>query len=382
MKIISTSIVPIRISNTIETQRFMSECISSDIIHRYDDYKGHLNLYDCTDIIDRSKKYFYIPSDNYSIFVIFKDYSMVLCVSKEDCFDDYYAAINATLHRRNEIVKNLNSIKTEIPDIKAFFDKIRKNNGFLDFNYAFSFCSIFEPTINKDVIKHAKILAEPSIINMDDMLSTDLTSVLYTAQTKMDKNRFNHIDNIDIDSNQYTFVTWASIVSVTNSEQKLYRNHTILILLEQNLQRLWHLCYTQNKKINKYLTSTGSKKDIQDIINDTYTILIDSKRMLSETYSTRLSIIEENLVDTSKIKNYISDLEQNLHYLISYTNAIFQQKNKRAQELSEILLFIVAIAQVIPIFYKLPINIYNVYSHGILIVLICLGIIIIGRKYR
>lgn len=77
------------------------------------------------------------------------------------------------------------------------------------------------------------------------------------------------------------------------------------------------------------------------------------------------------------LKSNIEDLEQKLNYLIVFTNSINQSKNRYLQQSSEILLFFIAIAQVVPLFFDLPILTHRVISIVTMVAICIIGVLLI-----
>lgn len=215
------------------------------------------------------------------------------------------------------------------------------------------------------------------------MLSNINTDINYNPTTKINKDVLESIKDIDIYSEQKTFITWASIVSLSTNRDSWLKNHISITLIEVLVQRIWNLCYTQNNSLNKYITNLKrNSKRINKIIIDTYRILIESKNCISATFSSRLSGIYSAIVDSSQLAKNVNDLEQKLNYLIVFTNSINQSKNRYLQQSSEVLLFFIAIAQVVPIFFNLPIVTHQVVSIGTIIGIGILGVLLIRFKYH
>lgn len=218
---------------------------------------------------------------------------------------------------------------------------------------------------------------------MDDMLSSLDINTTYSNKSKVNKELLKSIKDIDLCSDQKTYVTWASIVSLSKDRQMFIRNHITLTLIEILIQRIWNLCYTQNKELNDCITNIKTySTDINQTIIDTYQILIESKNCISATYSSRISGLYKAIIESSQLLNNVNDLEQKLNYLIVFSNSITQNKNKSIQESSEILLFLIAIAQVVPIFFNLPIITHYMISIGTVFSICILGVILIRFKYR
>ena len=285
---------------------------------------------------------------------------------------------------RKTIVKRILEYDAEDENLSKLLKLLvlYKNAG-LCINYAFTFFSVLDENYSPFNEPHLKILAEPSVINMDDMLSNTNTDINYNPTTKINKDVLESIKDVDIFSEQKTFITWASIVSLSTNREAWLKNHISITLIEVLVQRIWNLCYSQNNILNGYIADLKrNSKRINKIIIDTYRILIESKNCISATYSSRLSGIYSAIVDSSQLAKNVNDLEQKLNYLIVFTNSINQSKNRYLQQSSEVLLFFIAIAQVVPIFFDLPIVTHQVISIGTIIGIGILGVLLIRFKYH
>ena len=215
------------------------------------------------------------------------------------------------------------------------------------------------------------------------MLSSKDTIFCYAPTTTINKEILETIKDVDLFSEQKTFITWASIVSLSKNKDVFVKNHITLTLMELLIQRIWNLCYSQNISLNDCITNINKcSKDTNKVVIDTYRILIESKNCVSATYSSRLSGIYSAIVESSHLPKHIEDLEQKLNYLIMFTNSINQSKNRKLQQGSEILLFLIAIAQVVPLFFDLPIVTHNIISVGTVVVICVLGVLLIRSRYR
>lgn len=309
---------------------------------------------------------------------------MTIVLTWENKYKDYYELVNQSLKKRKKLVKRVleyNPKDTCLLPLMKLLEEYKEYG--LSINYAFTFYSVCDEHFTLSNEQHLKVLAEPSVINMDDMLSSYNTNNPYGPETKINKEILKTIKDVDLYSEQETFVTWASIVSLSKNQEVFVRNHITLTLIEILIQRIWNLCYSQNNDLNEYITNIhDNSKDINKTIIETYRILIESKNCISATYSSRLSGIYSTIVESSRITNNIEDLEQKLNYLIVFTNSINQSKNRYLQQSSEILLFLIAIAQVVPLFFDLPIITHQMISVMTMVGICIIGILLIRFKYR
>lgn len=379
-----TSIIPVKFSDAKLTREIINVCKEKQMLFDYSNYKGTINLKAIPDINVGQFDFYYIPSSKTDIQCAFSESTLTLILTWKNAYADYYSLVNQSLGDRKQLVKRILAYAPNdenLVPLMKILERYRENG--LAINYAFTFYSIYDENFTEVSEQHLKVLAEPSIINMDDMLSSMDTTVVYNSKTKINKEILKTIKDVDIYSAQKTFITWASIVSMTKSKDVFVKNHITLTLIELLVQRIWNLCYSQNIRLNDCITNIKKRsKDTDKIIVETYRILIESKNCISATYSSRLSGIYSAIVESSQLSNNVGDLEQKLNYLIVFTNNINQRKNRYLQQSSEILLFLIAIAQVVPLFFNLPIVTHNMISVGTVVGVCVLGILLIRSKYR
>lgn len=380
-----TSVIPIRIGQKDFTGIVLGEGIKKKLLHQYENYVGDLNLLSIPDINLNQSNIFFIPSEMMDIQCVVCDNTLSLILTWKKVYKNYYNLINDSLTRRNKLVKDILNYKSDDENLSQFLALLSRNKDKgISINYAFTFYSIYDKNYEDAYEKHIKVLAEPSLINMDDMLSS-ANIKLYNNKTVINEDALNNINNIDICSGQKTYVTWASIVSLSLDKNLFLKNHITMTLLEIIVQKIWNLCYTQNSELNNSITNIKSLTkniNINKLIIETYRILIESKNCISATYSSRISGLHQSIIESSQLTKITGDLEQKLNYLIVFTNTINQGKNKNIQESSEIMLFLIAIAQVIPIFFSLPIITHLIISILTVVGISLIGIIIIRNKYR
>lgn len=384
MDVYCTSIIPVKLPSAKLTREIISICKGQKILSDYANYRGAINLRTVSDINIKPFDFYYIPSQETDIQCAFSESTLTLILTWKNTYNDYYTLVNQSLMERKKLVKRVLKYNPKDDCLSPFMkllDGYREKGVCI--NYAFTFYSIYDKSFTEASEQHLKVLAEPSVINMDDMLSSEDISVRYGSQTKVNKEILETINDVDLSSEQKTYITWASIVSLSKNEDVLKKNHITLSLMELLVQRIWNLCYSQSINLNDCITNVKKyPKDINKTVIDTYRILIESKNCISATYSSRLSIIFSAIVESSQLSKNIDDLDQKLNYLIVFTNSINQSKNRRLQQSSEMLLFLIAIAQVVPIFFNLPIMTHNIISIGSIVGICVLGVLLIRFKYH
>jgi hypothetical protein len=384
MEAYCTSIIPVKVPNAKLTREIISICKNQRLLSDYCNYGGAINLKAIPDININPFDFYFIPSPKTDIQCAFSESTLTLILTWKNTYKDYYSLVNQSLEERKKLVNRVLEYNPKDEKLIPFMKLLEgyRDKG-LSINYAFTFYSICDENFTEASEQHLKVLAEPSVINMDDMLSSLGTSAQYDSKTKINKEILETIKDFDLYSEQKTFITWASVVSLSKSKEIFVKNHITLTLMELHIQRIWNLCYSQNNSLNNCITNIKKcSKDINKIIIDTYRILIESKNCISATYSSRLSGIYSAIVESSQLPKNIEDLEQKLNYLIVFTNSINQNKNRRLQQGSEILLFLIAIAQIVPLFFNLPIVTHNMISIGTVVGICVLGVSLIRSRYH
>lgn len=384
MEVFCTSVIPIKLCNAEVTKEVLQICKERQILLDYTSYTGEFDLRANPDINTSFLKLYHIPSSQTDIQCAFCESTLTIVLTWKNTYEDYYQLVNSLLQGRKQVVKRVVEYSPKDASLVPLLDLLKQymSRG-VAINYAFTFYSVYDYAYNSANEQHLKVLVEPSIINMDDMLSSADTYVEYTAKTEVNKKLLDSIQNIDMSNEQETYITWASIVSLSRNREMCIRNHIMLTQIEILIQRIWNMCYTKNNELNDLITNIKSQTvDIHTVIVDTYQILIESKNCISATYSSRISNLYKAIVESSQLKNNTQDLEQKLNYLIVFANSINQNKNRRIQESSEIMLFMIAIAQVVPLFFDLPLLSHYWLSSTIVLLICVIGIWLIRNKYK
>lgn len=384
MEVFCTSVIPIKLCNAEVTKEILQICKERQILLDYTSYTGEFDLRANPDINTSFLKLYHIPSSQTDIQCAFCETTLTIVLTWKNTYEDYYQLVNSLLQGRKQVVKRVVEYSPKDASLVPLLDLLKQymSRG-VAINYAFTFYSVYDYAYNSANEQHLKVLVEPSIINMDDMLSSADTYVEYTAKTEVNKKLLDSIQNIDMSNEQETYITWASIVSLSRNREMCIRNHIMLTQIEILIQRIWNMCYTKNNELNDLITNIKSQTvDIHTVIVDTYQILIESKNCISATYSSRISNLYKAIVESSQLKNNTQDLEQKLNYLIVFANSINQNKNRRIQESSEIMLFMIAIAQVVPLFFDLPLLSHYWLSSTIVLLICVIGIWLIRNKYK
>lgn len=384
MKAFQTGIIPVRFRDAGLLAAFKTHCLECGLLHPYEAYGGCLNLKSIRDISTEAYDLFFLKADdNIDIQCAFCGDSVLLIVTSIQDFSDYYLFITSALKNRSKFVKDILSFQSKDEQLTHFLSLVKESPYQVRINYVFTFFGIFDPRFSDAKAIHAKILAEPSIINLDDMLSSDVSQVVYNKGSEIDESIADSVEDIDLNGSQWTFVTWASLVTVARKEMQAVQNHLVAILLELRTQYIWNLSYDQGMVIDNLLAAkkphtAGTTK----IVADSYHILLEAKSFASATLSSRFSRLNKAIIQTSQLSDITGTLDQKLNYLIVFADMAGKEEVKRASTVSEVLLFLVALAQVFPLFFDMPLSGTKVLGYITIPLLSVLGIWLIFKKFR
>ncbi len=383
MKASQTSIVPIKFSSVKDLDSFRNKCIQLDILSPYDSFSGQFNLRSVKDINTNDFSFYYLKNTASEAQCAFRGESVILIVTMLSDFEDYYPFIGSALKSRAQFVKDTLSCRSSDPYLRRFLLLACQGPLTAKISYVFTFFSIFDPNFSEKKTIHTKVLAEPSIISSDDMLCTELGEQLYNRKTTLDQSIANKIHDIDLDSDQWSFITWASVVTIAKKEDEFVKTHLLTILIEMRTQYIWNLCFSQSESIERLITRHRiTSSGTTEAVAESYRILLEAKSSISATFSSRISLLHRAIVETSQLNVITESLEQKINYLISLADIARKEATKRATTVSEILLFIVAVAQIFPIFFEMPLVSQTITGILSISVLCILGILLIIRKHR
>lgn len=329
-----------------------------------------------TEISDDSASVYTTHNNSPSTLVVFHKSSCCLCVESSVAgWQAKHNSIVATLKQRNELHKSIISNKPNNPIFELLGD-IRKavpNDGYgeISSSYVFSFYIVEKSKNDNSPDKHELLkLVDPSMLDMDDMLSTD--SNFSDSETGIKSTAMKDMHDVDISNKTVTFVSWATVVSVTDFDV-FEKTKTLLTGLEIRLQMTWNKCYCVSQYAAKVFDSKTKSTDISELFWSFSHTLDDAKSTLTSTLSSRADNVFKAMVETSKIEGEIIRLEQKVNLLEKYINQANETQNRKYQKAIELLLFIVALASLFGVFFPLPIVHLNNYLGGIIIAAICIG---------
>ena len=314
----------------------------------------------------------------------FHESSLCICITKT--VNDWkldHASITAELGRRNKdhqaIINNTHA--SPVHDILKEIQKYSGKSlyGKFSASYVFSFY-ILEKNEDDQIDKYQIMkLIEPSTIDMDDMLSTDTTPA--NTRTTIKQNAIDSIKDVDISNSSETYISWATILSLSAPGEATQKNINLLTALEMRLQIVWNRCYSVSQYIEKVFAGENMAKDINELFWSFSRTLDDAKSVLSSTFSSRSESLFHEMIKTSKIEGEISRLEQKVILLEKYIDQRNTLQSKKYQKTIELLLFITAIASLSQVFFPVPISIFNEgIELGIVAAITLLGIYAIFKS--
>lgn len=319
-----------------------------------------------------------------NIYIAFSESS--LCLYYENILENIdltlgvvYDLLNSRKRTHCDVINNdLGSpIKNIIDTIKIFTDKaIYKVN----INYVFSFYLIKTDKLEIDKNKtYFKILAEPSFIDLDDMISSQSKLIAFN-DAKLDPVKLSSIRDVDLFGSVETYVTWATIVSIIYDPKDFISTKNLLISLELRLQIIWNRCYSLSLFIDELLDGKFRTLNIDEIYWSFARTLDDARAVLSSTFSTRASKLFEEMILTSKVAGEIDRLNLKVNLLEKFIENRARKENLKYQKAFQVLLFVTALASLVQIAIPIPIMENQQLSWLIISLVSLLGLFIILRS--
>jgi hypothetical protein len=250
-------------------------------------------------------------------------------------------------------------------------------------NYVFGFCCLRRDARLTDACKSLlKTMAEPSIIDVDDMLSSPERGITETDIPVSDHRIFQRVLDVDPSTKSTTYVTWASIVSYSIEQAAFERTLNLLIALQVRLQSTWNRCYAFRVFSDAVLTGSHKDTDIEILFWQFARVLDDARSVLSSTFSSRADQIFRAMVATSNLDGEISRLSTKLHLVRDYMESVRLKRSMLYQKTVEMLLFVAAAASVMQVLLPVPVIESAVISYTILITLVVVGVFAILKSGR
>jgi hypothetical protein len=187
-----------------------------------------------------------------------------------------------------------------------------------------------------------KILAEPSIVGIDDM--KPCTEAKRCNLTVATKGAFlDQVVDCDISANAELYVTWATLVSVVESANLVSDTRDMLISLEARLQLVWNRCYTTSNFSDDIFNNKSKISDLNRFYWSFVNSLDDAKSVLTSTLSSRASAVFDELIKTSKVAGEIDRLRDKIDLLEKYLHQQREKASLKYQRTIEALLFVTAL---------------------------------------
>lgn len=314
--------------------------------------------------IDRNiNSYYNLLSLNINI--LFSNTSCCLIFENEKKnFELNQETLISELKLRKKIHKNIIS-NTYESKINEFINLLKSRYANLKINYVFSFYIISSSrnlTDEENIL--VKYLAEPSLIELDDMVSYNNQE--HTTELVIQNHMGHIISNYDISLFSQTYITWATLVCVIQNPSYIKKTESLITALEFKLQTTWNKCYTLSQYIDDVISNNISSTDADKFYWDFYRISQDSLVILSSTISTRADKLFKGMVETSHLEKEIYQLRDKFLTLEKFIKSKGEKQNKKYLLAVELLLFITALSSVGQLLFPLPIlkNIYASWKEG------------------
>ncbi len=263
--------------------------------------------------------------------------------------------ILAELTKRRGLHRSIIASKTDIFGIPIPNASERYN---IAPSYAFSYYLVDAHNEKNDPGEDLlKVLAEPSIIDLDDMISSDGSSSKITPTVL---STVSSLQDCDIAADSSAYITWASILAISRSDPSSFLKMVCTITaLEMRLQMAWNRCFMLSNLADAILAKKFAPKNFQSFYWEIVRAFDDARGVLASTSSTRVNTLFETMVRTSNLLAQISRLENKILLCEKFTAATMRQEDAKYRKLVEILLFLVALSQLAPIMFSLPVDYFK-----------------------
>lgn len=247
-------------------------------------------------------------------------------------------------------------------------------------NYVFGFTCIHRQSRIDDREKSLlKIISEPSILDVDDMISSHEYNRLPAVFPDPKHRLFSRIKDIDPSSLTTTYITWASIVSYSMDDKAYERTKHLLICLEVRLQATWNRCFSFSEYADLVFDGKTEVPRFDQMYWQFVRALDDAKSAISSTFSSRADIFFREMVKTSKLQGEIDRLQIKMNLVEKFQETQMARRNAIYQKTIEGLLFIAAIASVMQVVFPLPLPVDWRFGWATTAVIFVLGLLAILR---
>ena len=159
MEVYCTSIIPIKFRNWEIKKEIVSICKNQNILSRYDNYEGAINLKTIPDINMKSLEFYYIPSEDSDIQCVFGESTLTIVLTWDNTFNDYYELVNQSLKKRKELVKRVIEYNPKDENLLPLMKLLERYKEYgLSINYAFTFYSVCDENFTQSCEQHLKVL--------------------------------------------------------------------------------------------------------------------------------------------------------------------------------------------------------------------------------
>lgn len=354
MEICQVTVTPIEFISENDLDLFKSFILAKRLIAPNNDCEDLIK-----DLFSKDVQYYALNGSGDSVFCLFIESSMCLINTENTSIDSLTSeAVRSLLLKRkssNNLINN-NCDTSPFYEIINCLEKVDYPTPYFTprIHYSFSFCVIqssnFEH-VNEGLLK---VLAEPSLVGCDDMTSTNVSQAKISLDS-IKQDRLNAIRDVDLASSSKTYVTWATIVSITN-ENDFKSTIALLSLLEVRLQSAWNKCYEASLYIDEIIKKNINPKKFIDLYWEFVRDLDSLKSVLSSTYSSRADSLFQEMIKTSKLEKEMHKLEQKAALFEKYVEKKKTQVQNRYQITIELLLFVTALSSITQVFLPIPFN--------------------------
>ena len=229
----------------------------------------------------------------------------------------------------------------------------------VNLNYVFTYYVVeSKALLAETVLNEAKILAQPSLVGMDDMLSTGTDGPVHQAAVSGEKirTRLNAIPDIDFGEERQVFITWESMLCIEYAN----RTHTfadLLLALELRLQVTWNRCFSLSSYADSVFADRNAprKSHIEEVYWDFAKTLYAAKEVAASTASARVNAIFQEMSRTAALHDQLDRLSGKLTLLSHFIQWKRDKVNGRYQKLISMLLLLAALGAALPAFFSVPV---------------------------
>lgn len=299
-----------------------------------------------------------------------------------DVFAENSTNSEAPVHGLQHHVSEQNRLFSQL--VRKVLDTLRstvKNSNFpIEIKYVFGlYCILGQEKMDARAKSLLKILAEPSILDKDDMLASAEEGESPAASPEPEHRLFARISDVDVSSFTTTYITWAGVVSYSMDKDAYARTKDLVVCLEVRLQTIWNRCLAFRMYADDVFVRRTTVKNFDQIYWHFVRAFDDAKSAISSTFSTRASELFAEMIKTSRLDGEIDRLQMKLELVEKFLDQRRMRQNTIYQRTIEVLLFVAAICSIVDILLPTPVILDQQISWSIVSVLSLLGILAILR---